>query len=122
MSDVRPKVLIVEDDDALAYATSRYLEKEGYDTIVSLSSMEAFKELEKNKVDAVITDIRFPRGEPHGLALGRMIQDKFPEIPIIFITAYPELLDGEPALPGIVLRKPVELEAISGTLKSCLSN
>jgi CheY-like chemotaxis protein len=48
----------------------------------------------------VVTDINLPEGEPHGLALARMIKNKKPHVPIILMTAHPELLNKEVALPG----------------------
>jgi CheY-like chemotaxis protein len=120
MTRHEPTILIVEDDAAFAYAASRHLENAGYRTIVVGSSMAAFEKLDGGRVDLVITDVRLLDGEPHGLALGRMIGTRRPKIPVILVTAYPDILEGE-ALPGPVLRKPVDLSTLSQAVRTSLA-
>jgi CheY-like chemotaxis protein len=120
MNNAKPSVLIVEDDAAFAYAASRFLNEAGYETIVCRSSMAAFNELQNKRVDAVVADIKLLKGEPHGLAFARIVKDKSPEIPVVLITAYPELLKDEPSLPGPMLQKPVELVELVKTLRDSL--
>ena len=120
MTGHEPTILIVEDDAAFAYAASRHLEGAGYRTIVVGSSMAAFEKLDGGGVDLVITDVRLVDGEPHGLALGRMIGTRRPKIPVILVTAYPDILEGE-ALPGPVLRKPVDLSTLSQAVRASLA-
>jgi CheY-like chemotaxis protein len=121
MNNAKPAVLIVEDDAVFAYAASRFLNDAGYRTIVCPSSMEAFNELQTKRVDAVVADIKLLKGEPHGLAFARMVKDKTPEMPVVLITAYPELLKGEPSLPGPMLQKPVELVELAKAISDSLS-
>jgi CheY-like chemotaxis protein len=88
-----PTVLIVEDDEAFAYATSRYLQSLGYTTVVANGSLAAFRELDRQQVDVVITDMRLHKGEPHGASLGRMIRNRDPAMPVFLVTAIPSLLN-----------------------------
>jgi two-component system response regulator GlrR len=118
MSESKGTVLIVEDDESFGYAAARHLEKAGYQSIVTQSSMVAMEELDKQRIDVVVTDIKLAKGEPHGLALARIIQNKFPGTSIILVTAYPELLDSEVAVPGTVLHKPVDLAALTREVAS----
>jgi CheY-like chemotaxis protein len=115
-------ILFVEDDAVFAYAACRYLETLGYRTLTVNSSMAALEQLESGTFALVITDIRLLRGEPHGLSLARMIRNKTPKLPIILVTAYPELLEGESAVPGRVFHKPVELSALGDACNSALAN
>jgi DNA-binding response OmpR family regulator len=55
--------------------------------------------------------------EPHGLALARMIKNKKPHVPIILMTAHPELLNKEVALPGAALCKPLEIAELCRAIK-----
>jgi len=55
----------------------------------------------------VIADVRLNGGEPHGVALGRMIGNRDPEMPVLLVTAYPDLVEKEKPLPGPVFPKPV---------------
>ncbi len=120
MTKQEPMILIVEDDAAFAYAASRHLESAGYRTIVVGSSMAALGKLDNSPVDLVITDVRLLDGEPHGLALGRMVGARRPKIPVILVTAYPDVLEGQ-ALPGPVLCKPVDLSALSQAIRTSLA-
>jgi CheY-like chemotaxis protein len=90
-------------------------------SVVAPASMTALTTLGLQSVDIVVADVKLRPGEPHGLALARMIRHQQPSMPIILMTAYPELLEGE-ALPSPVMTKPVDpsdlCEAIRAALKS----
>lgn len=120
MSKQQPTILVVEDDNSFAYATSRYLQSLGYRTMTVSGSMAALARLDNTDVDLVITDIRLHEGEPHGLALGRMVATRRPKISVILVTAFPELLQGE-GLPGPVLQKPVDLPMLAQAVTTSLT-
>lgn len=113
-------VLIVEDDEAFAYAASRHLRQVGYQTVVVGSSLAAFREIEQKPVDLVISDVCLHAGEPHGVALGRMIRNRDPGLPVILITAFPDLLEKEKPLPGPAFTKPVSLVVLAAAVKAML--
>src|SRR5262245_6641063 len=115
-------LLIVEDDTAFAYALTRHLESYNYRVITVPSSLEALKEFDRQPVDLVITHIHLLKGEPHVLSLARTIPNAKPRIPVILVTAYPELLEAETALPGLVFHKPVELATLRNAVKACLGS
>ena len=71
-------------------------------------------------MDVVITDVRLKEGEPHGIALARMIRNRDSAMPVVLVTGYPEMLQSEQPLPGQVLIKPVELAALAGVVKASL--
>ena len=114
-------ILIVEDDPAFAYAVQRHLEGHKYRVISVENSMDALNQFDRENIDLVITDIRLLKGEPHGLSLARTIRNARPRIPVILVTAYPELLAGETAIPGLVFNKPVELATLLGAVRACLA-
>jgi two-component system, OmpR family, response regulator len=113
-------VLLVDDDAAFADAAARSLETAGMRTVVALGSTAALDAFNSNAIDVVVTDIKLPAGEPHGSALVRMIRHKKPRVPIILMTAHPELLEGEVALPGAVLCTPFELAELCRDIKARL--
>ncbi len=112
-------VLIVDDDAVFAYAAARYLDAHGIKTFVEFSSMAALQTFAREPVQVVVSDLMLGKGEPHGLALVRMIRHSNPGFPVILMTAYPEALDGE-ALPGRVFRKPVELLDLFDEINACV--
>jgi DNA-binding response OmpR family regulator len=64
--------------------------------------------------------MKLSAGEPHGLALARMIKNKRPHVPIILMTAHPELLKKEVVLPGAALCRPLEIAELCRAIR-CVS-
>jgi hypothetical protein len=62
-------------------------------------------------IDIVVTDIKLGPGEPHGLALARMIRHKNPKMPV-----NPEPIEGE-SLPGPLLKKPFDFAELGRAIK-----
>jgi DNA-binding response OmpR family regulator len=110
-------VLLVEDDAAFADAAARSFESVGMRAVVAFGSMPTIDGFDSNTIDVVITDIKMPAGEPHGLALERMIKNERPRVPIILMTAHPELLGNEVALPSAALCKPLEIAELCRAIK-----
>jgi CheY-like chemotaxis protein len=109
-AEALPPVLWVEDDPGFSYAVEKALSVAGYEVMTADGSMKALSIVRQKAPRLLIADIRLPGGEPHGLALGRMLQSQL-RIPVLFVTAYPEMLDGEHVV-GPVLSKPVAVEAV----------
>jgi DNA-binding NtrC family response regulator len=81
-----PKILIVEDDAATAWALEQSLSDEGY-AITSVDSAEkALVALKQQAIELVITDLRLPRMD--GLELVRRVQARKTRAPVIVVTAY----------------------------------
>ena len=117
----RPTILLVEDDEAFRYATCQHLQAEGYSVIEVPGSLDALRAIDNGGIDAVIVDIALNPGEPHGVALARMIRRTNPDVRILFITGVKDIEKLEPAIPGEVLYKPVELADLSRKVKELLS-
>src|SRR5262245_47501002 len=113
-------VLFVDDDPVFSYAVKRDLERYHFRVISVDSSIEALKQFDEEKIDVLIADVRLLEAEPHGLELARNLRQKRPKLPVILVTAYPELLEGETALPGLVLQKPFELATLRDAIRACL--
>jgi CheY-like chemotaxis protein len=115
-------ILIVDDDEAFAYATSRYLQELGYNTIIVGSSSAALREFESGRaIDLMIADVKLLPGEPHGISLARVVQNHRRDLPVILLTAYPEVFELEKPLPGPAFGKPIDLARLAGEVKISLS-
>jgi hypothetical protein len=55
------------------------------------------------------------------LALARMIKNKGPRVPVIMMTTYPELFEGDVALPGSAPFKPLELAELCRDIRARLT-
>jgi DNA-binding NtrC family response regulator len=111
-------VLLVDDDAAFADAAARSFESVGMRTVVALDPTAALGVLDSDDaIDVFVTDIKLPEGESHGLTLARMIKNKRPRVPVILMTAHPELLKEEVALPGAMLCEPLEIAEICRAIR-----
>lgn len=82
------KVLIVDDEETLTWSMAKSLskDKDKYEVIISNNGREALAQMEKNKIDLVITDIRMP--DINGLDLLVKIKKEYPQTKVIIMTAY----------------------------------
>ncbi len=82
------KVLIVDDEETLTWSMAKSLskDKEKYEVIIANNGREALAQLERSKIDLVITDIRMP--DINGLDLLVKIRKEYPQTKVIIMTAY----------------------------------
>ncbi len=85
------KVLLVEDDGIMRLSLDDRLKLEGIPTTSVSSLNNAIKEMEKEDIDLVITDIRLPDGT--GIDLFEHISQYYPGVPVLFMTAYGDVSD-----------------------------
>jgi DNA-binding NtrC family response regulator len=118
---VPSEILLVEDDEATRVAYLRLLQSHGY-TVAAFDSAGGALDLAKTGYGhLLLTDVRLRRGEPHGVALALMIRLARPGLPIILVTAYPELRELIDARLGPMLTKPVDPDALLAAVKTALS-
>lgn len=80
-------VLVVDDDAEIAYAVSKLLQNEGYNTLKASNGFEALDKLVTDKVDLIILDIMMPKLD--GLSATMKIRER-ENIPIIMLSAKSE--------------------------------
>jgi DNA-binding NtrC family response regulator len=113
-------VLLIEDDEAFAYAATKAIEEAGHRVIAKLDSLSGLLALDTERsIDLVVTDIRMPPGQPHGFAIGHMAHLRRPGLPIIYMTAFPELAEHGDE-PDRVLYKPLENDALVNEINAQL--
>jgi two-component system nitrogen regulation response regulator GlnG len=110
-SAVRKSVLIVEDEEAIAWSLQRALDREGYATRTTATAEQGLALAAEQSPDAVVLDVRLP-GMDGLTALARFRQQS-PDLPIIVITAYGSLDTAVQAVVGGAfdyLLNPFDLE------------
>lgn len=80
------KVLIVDDEPNAVKVLRAILSEEGYSVVESWDVEGAIRIVRREDVDAVITDLKMPGKD--GMQLFEYINEKHPDIPVIFLTAY----------------------------------
>ena len=84
------------------------------------SPLDTLNFLEKNKIDVVFLDINMP--DMNGINLGKIISKIYPEVKIIFITAYKDYaVEAFEVKAFDYLLKPYSEERIRNLLKSLVS-
>jgi DNA-binding NtrC family response regulator len=84
---VTTRVLVVEDERAIALALSGLLRKEGHDVVVVESGERAVAALEQESFDLVLTDLALGRGMS-GLDVLRRSKEIRRQTPVVMITAH----------------------------------
>ncbi len=82
-------VWILDDDRSIRWVLEKSLRKTGLNTESFENSDELLHRLEQESPDAIISDIRMPGIS--GLDLLSTIQEQFPQLPVIIMTAHSDL-------------------------------
>ncbi|MGD8667966.1 MAG: response regulator, partial [Desulfobacterales bacterium] len=90
MKNIKPTILIVEDEPAIAETIQYALETDGFTTHCLPSGRPVMTFLDQEAVDLMILDIGLP--DINGLELCKQIR-KVHNLPIIFLTARSEEID-----------------------------
>jgi PAS domain S-box-containing protein len=113
-------VLLVEDNPDVANASAGLLEQLGYAVRWVSDAESALKELDRDGIDLVFSDIVMS-GKMDGLGLARAIKQKRPALPILLATGYSEAAQNARAdFP--ILRKPYQLHELSRALSQLSSD
>jgi DNA-binding response OmpR family regulator len=86
-----PRVLIIEDDEAMAVALRDGFSYEGYEVRVAADGVEGLKLASEGQHDLVILDVMLPK--MNGLDVCRKIRRNGTSVPIIMLTARGQEID-----------------------------
>ncbi len=117
------RVLVVDDEPAVAECTTEMLELAGFDASFETDPTAALARLERDPgaIDVLLTDQTMPRLTGHQLAKAAM--NLRPDLPVLLITGHSTAIDEATALAcGIraFLRKPVDHERLLGAVNAAL--
>ena len=104
-------VLLVEDNPEVANVSTSLLEQLGYTVRRVENAEEALREIERDGIDFVFSDIVMP-GKMDGLGLARHLRSIRPELPILLASGYSDAaVNVRGDFP--ILRKPYEIHQLS---------
>ncbi len=107
-------VLLVEDNPDVASVSTALLEQLGYSVRRVADADAALREIERDGIDFVFSDIVMP-GNMDGLGLARRLKEIRPELPILLATGYSDAaLNVRGHFP--ILRKPYEIHQLSDAI------
>ena len=79
-------ILLVDDEEAIAYVFKRYLERAGYRVTAAVDPREALAIGAAGGIDMLVTDFRMPGMT--GASLIARLRELQPELPALIVTAY----------------------------------
>ncbi len=115
-----PRVLVVEDDDAIAQVLQRSLRMEGYEVRIAGDGVAALDEAHAFLPDLVILDLGLPRLD--GLEVAKTIR-RSDDVPILVLTARDAVesrVEGLDAGADDYLVKPFERQELLARLRALL--
>jgi two-component system cell cycle response regulator len=112
------RILVVDDDAAIALMLTRALGRRGYDVVATHSPEEAITQFSGSPCDAAVLDLVMP--ERDGMDLANTLRAQSPGIPIAILTGYAHspLLPTESRTAFAVFVKPVVIQEVVDFLDS----
>ncbi len=83
---MKPRILVVDDEESIREFLEIMLKKEGYDVTCAEDGAKAKDLLSKKAVDMVISDLQMPN--MNGLELLKHVKEGYPELVFMMITAF----------------------------------
>ncbi|HYG56291.1 MAG TPA: ATP-binding protein [Burkholderiales bacterium] len=115
------RVLLVEDDDHVAWTTEMLLRQLGHGVTRMRDAAGAIDALARgDRFDVVLSDIVMP-GEANGIDLARDVRAGYPHLPVILVTAYSGAAGEAEQAAFRVLRKPYEAAKLSQAIDEAVA-
>jgi DNA-binding NtrC family response regulator len=116
------KVLVVDDEEALRTVLSGELMSEGYEVRSAGDGDEAIANLEKEKFDLVLLDIKMPRVT--GFEVLKHIKEKYSDTKVVMLTGFADLknaIESKKLGAEDFVSKPYDLVDLLTTIERVLS-
>jgi len=118
---VKPRILIVDDDQGTLASLSRAFALEGYTALTASSAARGLERLAEEPVDAILSDVVMP--EMDGLDFLAKVRERAPDVPVILMSGQATV---ETAVKATRLgaldfvEKPIGLDRLLLTLRNAL--
>ena len=119
MSNVTPRILIVDDDPGQRSLLDSFLRGQGFETVLAESGERALELLPAGKFSMMISDVRMPGLT--GLETLQRARKIFPTLPVLLVTAYADIRDAVEAMRDGALNylaKPIDLDELLATVRA----
>jgi PAS domain S-box-containing protein len=112
------RVLLVEDDPAVASLTTDMLEELGYEVVRVASAQAGLTALaEPNEFEVVLSDVMMPGGMD-GISFVRELRARGVDLPMVLVSGYAEAVKRGPEYQNIpLLAKPYRLDELARALR-----
>lgn len=119
-SQIATQVLIIEDEPLIAMDIESLVEGLGHSvTEIARTRAQAVAAVQRRRPGLILADIKLADGSSGLEAVNEILQSF--EVPVIFITAYPErLLTGERPEPAFLITKPFRPDMVRAVISQAL--
>lgn len=117
----KPLLWVVDDDESIRWVLERAFRKQPFTTESFASADALFQALEQQQPDVVLTDVRMPGKD--GMVLLAHLQQHWPSIPVVVMTAHSDLDSAVQAFKGGAfeyLPKPFDVDEAVATVERAL--
>ena len=117
------RILIIDDNKEIVEALKAFFDPR-YEVLTAYNGFDGLQFFEQygNKIDLVITDLMMP--ELSGIGVISILKKKYPEVPIIAITAWRGDIEdtGKKIEADLILEKPFQISDLEKNALELLSN
>lgn len=116
---MRPKILLVDDDDALLCMMQESLEAQNFEVVPAANVTEALSQIATQHFDVLITDLHMP-GPGDGFTVATAMRHSQPDALTLVLSGFPDV---EEAMTAILLEadevivKPCEIKQLSELIR-----
>jgi len=121
LTESKPRIIIVEDDENIRKTMSNILQQKGYETDTAQTGKEAENKTKSNVYNLALLDIKLPDME--GTQLLAKLHESTPKMVKIMVTGYPSLENAMEALnqgADAYVTKPVKPAKLLALIKEKL--
>jgi DNA-binding response OmpR family regulator len=118
---VTKRILVADDDVAIAELLSQSLKEEGYDVQTSVQSLRFYDAVREFQPDLILLDLMMPYLEGEDELRLMQLNPDTARIPVIVVTAKADVARDEPTLRQLgvvhIVRKPFDLNQLIAQVK-----
>jgi CheY-like chemotaxis protein len=119
-AQIRTRALIIEDEPLIALDLQNLIEQLGHDvTTIARTHTEAVQAALESRPGLILADIQLADGSSGLEAVDEILGSQ--EVPVIFITAFPErFLTGQAPEPAFLITKPFTADSVKAVVSQAL--
>lgn len=118
----RERILVVEDEAVVRQLVARTLESEGYEVVAVENGWEAWRQVQNQPCDLLVTDHLMPL--MGGNKLVKLVRELYPSLPIVLISGnfLKEDTPTQYPLDVVMLAKPFHGDVLIDTVRGLLAS
>jgi DNA-binding response OmpR family regulator len=121
---VSKRILVADDEVSIADLLAQSLSEEGYDVRMSVQSLRFYDAVRDYQPDLILLDLMMPYLEGEDELRLMQLSPDMSDIPVIVVTAKPDIAQDEPNLRRLgvrhIVRKPFDLNQLLGLIKQTI--